>query len=118
MISNESDHDIFIPAKCEIAEVNAHRGIGSQVHSLINTSSPNPCQKSSLKFNFGESPVRPEGKDRIANLLNGMPDVFVQHDLDFGRTDRVTHRITQETPFKYHTRPIHPQDIEAVRKHI
>ncbi|KAG1925421.1 interleukin-1 receptor accessory protein-like 1-A [Pimephales promelas] len=49
-----------------------------------------------------------------------MPDVFAQHDLDFGRTDKVAHNIklSDETPFKQRARPIHPQDIEAVRKHI
>ncbi|XP_042254131.1 uncharacterized protein LOC121887433 [Thunnus maccoyii] len=49
-----------------------------------------------------------------------MPDVFAQHDSDFGRTDKVTHHIklSDETPFKLRPRPIHPQDLEAVRKHI
>lgn len=49
-----------------------------------------------------------------------MPEVFAQHDLHFGQTDKVAHRIklSDETPFKQRPRPIHPADIEAVRKHI
>lgn len=49
-----------------------------------------------------------------------MPEVFAQHDLDFGRMDQVRHHIklSDDTPFKLRARPIHPQDIEAVRKHI
>lgn len=41
-------------------------------------------------------------------------------DSDFGRTDKVTHHIklSDETPSKEPARPIHPQDIGAVRKHI
>lgn len=40
--------------------------------------------------------------------------------LIFGRTDKVAHQIklSDETPFKHRPRPIHPQDIDAVRKHL
>lgn len=49
-----------------------------------------------------------------------MPEVFAQNDLDFGRTDQVNHQIklSDETPFKHRARPIHPHDLEAVRKHL
>lgn len=61
-----------------------------------------------------------EWKEWIIEKLNSMPDVFAQHDLDFGRTDKIKHHIklSDETPFKHKARPIHPQDIEAVRKHL
>ncbi len=41
-------------------------------------------------------------------------------DMDFGHTDKVKHRIklSDETPFKHRPRPIHPQDVSAVRKHL
>lgn len=40
--------------------------------------------------------------------------------MDFGRTDKVKHRIKlyDETPFKHRARPIHPRDTEAVRQHL
>lgn len=49
-----------------------------------------------------------------------MPEVFAQNDLDFGRTDRVKHqnKLLDETQFKHRARPIHPHDLEAVRKHL
>lgn len=127
VISNESDHDIVIPAKCTIAEMSAYQIILLKEHSIANqseapqespgTQSP---QKPTLSFNFGDSPVPPEWKQRITQKLQSMPDVFAHHDLDFGRTDKVRHHIklSDESPFKLHARPIHPQDIAAVRKHI
>ncbi|XP_037390653.1 uncharacterized protein LOC119262492 [Pygocentrus nattereri] len=49
-----------------------------------------------------------------------MPEVFAQSDIDFGRTDRVKHHIklSDETPFKHRARPIHPHDLDAVRRHL
>lgn len=69
-----------------------------------------------LDFDFGDSPVPLEWKQCIIEQLNNMPEVFAQHDLDFGRTDQVRHQIklSDETPFKLRARPIHPQDLEAV----
>ncbi|KAJ8375582.1 hypothetical protein SKAU_G00061620 [Synaphobranchus kaupii] len=73
-----------------------------------------------MNFDFGSSPVPPEWKDRITKQLNSMPEVFAQHDLDFGHTENVKHHIklSDETPFKHRARPIHPQDVDAVRKHL
>lgn len=49
-----------------------------------------------------------------------MPEVFSQHDLDFGHTKKVKHHIklSEETPFKYRARPIHPCDVDTVGKHL
>ncbi len=49
-----------------------------------------------------------------------MPEVFASYDMDYGHTDKVKHRIklSNETPFKHRPRPIHPQDVDAVRKHL
>ncbi len=49
-----------------------------------------------------------------------MPEVFSLHDLDYGHTEKVKHQIklSDETPFKYRAQPIHPQDFDAVRKHL
>lgn len=59
-------------------------------------------------------------KERIQNKLNEISNVFSHHDLDFGCTDKVNHHIKlhDTTPFKHRARPIHPQDIEAVRQHL
>lgn len=71
-------------------------------------------------FDFGDSPIPGEWKNRISQKLYSMSEVFALHDLDFGRTDKVTHRIRlhDETSFKPRARPIHQQDLDAVRKHL
>ena len=71
-------------------------------------------------FNFGDSPLSPEWKERVTAKLRAVPEVFSQHDLDFGCTDKVKHciKLSDETPFKQRARPIHPQDLEAVRRHL
>lgn len=61
-----------------------------------------------------------EWKDRISQELHSMPEVFAFHDLDFGRTDKVKHHINLHgnTPFKQRALPIHPQEFDAVHKHL
>lgn len=60
-------------------------------HNVLKPSkpSPSPC----FQFDFGDSSVAAEWRDRITRLLNPMPEVFAQHDLDFGHTDKVKHHI-------------------------
>lgn len=120
VVSNESEHDIIIPAKSVIAELSAMQVILSHKQSVTNPSEPEPSKAADLTFDFGESPVPPEWKDRITRKLNSMPEVFAQNDTDFGRTDKVKHHIklSDETPFKLRARPIHPHDVEAVRQHL
>lgn len=49
-----------------------------------------------------------------------MSEVFAQHDLDYGHTDRVKHyiKLSDDTPFKHRPRPIRPEDVDAVGKHL
>lgn len=119
IVKNESDHDIIISPKSVIAELNAIQSV--QPVTTSNSDTPTkPDQKPKTSFDFGNSPISNDWKKRITEKLNSMPDVFAQHDLDFGRTDKIKHHIklSDETPFKHKARPIHPQDIEAVRKHL
>ncbi|XP_041923983.1 uncharacterized protein K02A2.6-like isoform X2 [Alosa sapidissima] len=48
------------------------------------------------------------------------PTTSAHHELDYGQATRVKHHIKlkDETPFKQRSRPIHPQDYEAVRNHL
>ncbi|KAK7883207.1 hypothetical protein WMY93_029381 [Mugilogobius chulae] len=89
-------------------------------HSVTNANEPNAKTETKLNFNFGDSPISQEWKERITKQLNDMPEVFAHHDLDFGCTSKVKHSIKlhDPTPFKHRARPIHPQDLEAVRKHL
>uniref|UniRef100_A0AAR2JKB7 Gypsy retrotransposon integrase-like protein 1 n=1 Tax=Pygocentrus nattereri TaxID=42514 RepID=A0AAR2JKB7_PYGNA len=119
MLKNESERDIVIPPKCILAELSVIQTVLSQQQS-VNTEEVNSDEKPKLSFNFGDSPVSAEWKDRITKKLNSMPEVFAQSDIDFGRTDRVKHHIklSDETPFKHRARPIHPHDLDAVRRHL
>lgn len=120
IVSNISEHDVVVPVGCRLADISTYQSVLSQQHFVNTPVSAGSPQKPNLHFNFGESPIPPEWKERVVQQLNRMPEVFAQHDLDFGRTDKVAHRIklSDETPFKQRPRPIHPADIEAVRKHI
>ncbi len=73
-----------------------------------------------LILNLGNSPLSQEWKDRIIKKLREIPEVFAQHDLDFGHTQKMKHciKLHDETLFKHCNKPIHPRDIGAVRKHI
>lgn len=73
-----------------------------------------------MEFDFGGSPLPEEWKERVTKLLNSMPEVFSQHDMDFGHTNKVKHHIklSDNTPFKHRARPIHPHHVDAVKKHL
>lgn len=116
VISNRSEQDTFIPALSIVAELGAYGCILSE-HKVTR---PSAEQFSQLDVDFGDSPIPSEWKRRIKAKLNLMSDVFSSHDLDFGCTSRVKHHIHlhDNTPFKHRARPIHPKDIEAVRKHL
>ncbi|KAK7929142.1 hypothetical protein WMY93_005537 [Mugilogobius chulae] len=113
VVKNESGQDICLLPSSVIAELEAYECTINDHH--VSETSPKP-----LSFDFGDSPIPAEWKERVAAKLNAMPEVFAHHDLDFGCTSQVKHRInlSDNTPFKHRARPIHPQDVEAVRKHL
>lgn len=117
ILTNETDQDITIAPLCIIADLSVSPQILSHQVSQNQSSDKQPP---ALTLDFGESPIPPEWKERITSKLRDIPEVFSHHDLDFGCTDKVKHRIKlhDETPFKHRARPIHPQDVEAVRQHL
>ncbi|KAL0153919.1 hypothetical protein M9458_050768 [Cirrhinus mrigala] len=119
VISNPTVHDITIPARCIVAELKAVQSVISNKRSN-KVDVTESVSKSSLEFNFSNSPIPPEWKERLIGQLREMPEVFSLHPQDFGRTDKVKHKINlmDETPFKHRPRPIHPEDMEAVKKHL
>lgn len=119
VLKNESHHDITLPPKAVIAEIHAVKSVQS-VKTPDSDPPTKPDHKPNLDFDFTGSPVPNEWKERITEKLSAMPEVFALHELDFGRTDKIKHHITlnDETSFKHRPRPIHPQDIEAVRNHL
>ena len=106
-----------------LAEVHAIQQVIAKEQCISSSNSNHSKSEpahSKMEFVFGDSPVPPEWKDKVTSLLNSMPEVFAQNDLDFGHTNKVKHHIklSDETPFKHRARPIHPQDVDAVRKHL
>lgn len=73
-----------------------------------------------ITFDFTDSPLSEEWKERITNKLNSIPEVFARGDLDYGHTTAVKYKIHLSDPtlFKQRVRPIHPSDYEAVRLHL
>ncbi len=130
-VRNENEHDVTLPGSCLIAELHAPASVHDSLPAphqstnlvrccAVTPQSASESTKSGLEFDFGESPLPQEWKERITHSLNVYTDVFAQHDLDFGQTSKVKHHIhlRDETPFEQKSRPIHPNDYEAVRKHL
>ena len=88
--------------------------------TVVCNSISSPDSTAVLQFDFSDSPLSEEWKKRITAKLNLMTEVFATHDLDYGCTKAVKHRIklSDPTPFKQRPRPIHPSDFEAVRLHL
>ena len=124
VLRNESKHDIILPAKSVIAEVHALQEVVQNKYTPSNAAHQGDSPKSSedvkLNLNFDGSPLPAEWRKRIEEKLCAMPEVFALHDSDFGRTDKVKHQIklSDQAPFKHRPRPIRPQDLDAVRRHL
>ncbi len=121
VLKNEMQTDLIIPPGAVLAEVHAIQHVieGRHSMSIPECKAANPSQVKVVP-DFGDSPLSCAWKERIADLVNSMPDVFALHELDYGHTDKVKHRINlnDKTPFKQRARPIHPQDVDAVRRHL
>lgn len=134
LLKNETAHDITVPAHCTLADLTAPLSV-SPLTSLKDegrtgsreSPSAGGCHpeysvtsESPITFDFSDSPLSEEWKERIREKLNSIPEVFARDDLDYGHTTAVKHkiRLSDSTPFKQRVRPIHPSDYEAVRLHL
>lgn len=121
VLKNETQVDLTIPPRAVLAEVHT---VQSVIEGRNPVSAPvckvvRPAQ-AKIVPDFGDSPLSSEWRERITDLVSSMSDVFALHDLDYGRTDKVKHHInlSDNRPFKQRPRPIHPQDVDAVRRHL
>ncbi|XP_025752898.1 uncharacterized protein LOC112841852 [Oreochromis niloticus] len=132
LLKNETTHDIILPAHRPLAEISVplsvsparsecmnRTGSSEQKHAQCYTTHK-VRSSDKIQFDFGDSPLSNEWKDRIAGKLNSVSDVFARGELDYGHTTVVRHkiRLSDPTPFKQRPRPIHPSDYEAVRLHL
>lgn len=136
LLKNESAHDIVVPAHRTLAEfsmplsispLTSTHDIKGEVQTSNQTNITAQCftagqvdPENLIQFEFADSPLSKEWKDRITRKLNSIPEVFARGDLDYGHTTAVKHkiRLSDPTPFKQRARPIHPSDYEAVRLHL
>lgn len=123
VLKNESQHDVVIPSKIRVAEVNSIHSVLPRSQDSVLTPPVDQTRlldNSKIEFNLDDSPLTPEWKERVTRKFNSMHEVFACHDLDFGHTTKTKHhiRLHDETPFKHKARPIHPKDIQAIRKHL
>ncbi|KAK7925002.1 hypothetical protein WMY93_007312 [Mugilogobius chulae] len=134
LVKNETAHDIRIPAGHMIAEVSLPKAVSvlpddnkiaateksQSAPNVATCTSLQTSESNQLTFDFTDSPLSEEWKERITKKLNSMSEVFALNDLDYGHTTQVKHRIrlSDHTPFKQRPRPIHPSDYEAVRLHL
>ncbi|XP_076851615.1 uncharacterized protein LOC143502786 [Brachyhypopomus gauderio] len=116
VLRNETDHDITLTPNRVLAELHALQQILPSDTLPITAS----VTDANIKFDFDDSPIPTEWRERIECKLRAMPEIFAHHDLDFGHTNQVKHRIklSDEAPFKQRARPIHPQDFDAVKRHL
>lgn len=115
LIQNESKKTTSIPVGTVIAEMRA-------VDTVI------PIQPHDLSsevldpglFNFGDSPIPEEWKDRLRQKLAKRRNVFSLHEWDVGLAKGVEHhiRLHDTRPFRERSRRIAPADIDDVRRHI
>ena len=135
LVKNETAHNIRLPRGHDIAKLSFPTAVSclpAQSNKVARSEPPRPGSSSAtcntmhvsdggkLTFDFGDSPLSAEWKNRITKKLNSVLDVFALNDLDFGHTTEIKHRIrlSDPTPFKQRPRPIHPSDYEAVRRHL
>lgn len=125
VVRNKTDRDICLPVRCIIGELCAFKEIvPTQNTASCSSQQQQPSQtnnqpSSQLNFDFGES-LPDEWKFHMIDKLNTFSDIFSHHDLDYGHATKVKHsiKLKDETPFKQRPRPIHPQDYDAVRRHL
>nr|XP_054593910.1 uncharacterized protein LOC129160869 [Nothobranchius furzeri] len=91
-IYNESDHDVVIPPKCIIAQMNTYQTICSKQLSAAGSAEPSqePLEtktlpKSTLNFNFDGSPISSEWKDHMTKQLDSMAAQTVKHHIGLSR---------------------------------
>ncbi|KAI4871331.1 hypothetical protein NFI96_009730, partial [Prochilodus magdalenae] len=71
-------------------------------------------------FDFGDSPMPEEAKQRLCQKMLERREVFSCHEWDVGCSKSTKHeiRLTDPKPFRERSRRLAPADIEDVRKHL
>ncbi|XP_031749277.1 uncharacterized protein LOC116407661 [Xenopus tropicalis] len=81
-------------------------------------STPVSASVSNLAFDFGDSPVSEEWKQRLSNGLLERRQVFSTDEMDVGRAKSTQHtiRLSDSTPFRERPRRVPPKDREDLQR--
>ncbi len=85
-LRNESNRDVILQSNAVVAEVHAIESVLPRECEKDSVPNSQCSSKPEITFDFVDSPLSQEWKDRVSKKLNDMSEVFAQHDLDFGRT--------------------------------
>lgn len=77
-------------------------------------------QLSKDSFNFGDSPVTEDWKQRLTKKMLERANVFSYHEFDVGCSRSTQHHIglTEDKPFRERSRRLAPADLEDIRQHL
>lgn len=89
-----------------------------QVATRAEKESPNALTVSS--FDFGNSPMPEDARNRLCHKMLERKDVFSCHEWDVGCSKNTKHdiRLTDTRPFRERSRRLPLADLEDVRKHL
>ena len=111
-LQNLSTRPVMIPAKAVLCDL--HRvSVESEEEPLIKTSDPAVLNK----FDWPEDRQHAQ---LLKELLSKWSDAFCAHDLDYGHTDKVRHRIklSDNNPIKIPHRRIPPGVYSELKDHL
>lgn len=100
-LKNEIEHNVDLPPRIWLAEVNSIQSVMPKDQNAVLTSSSvnqtKSPEDSKIDFNFNNSPLIPEWKEIVTRKLNSMHKVFACHDLDLWshHQDQTPYPITQ-----------------------
>lgn len=115
LLKNESAKPKAIPKGTVIAYVHQ----ADVVTQLQQVETP-PSSLDPAIFNFGDSPISKNWKNRLAQKLADRPEVFSLSEWDVGLARGVEHhiRLKDPSPFRERVRRLAPAEIDDVRKHL
>ncbi|CAM5082570.1 unnamed protein product, partial [Eretmochelys imbricata] len=114
LIANGTSRDIFVRRGQKIADLFEPESIVKpQCETQVPTIDP-------AKFDFGDSPVSEDWKDRLRKKLCERSKVFSLHEWDVGCAKGVEHniRLHDSRPFRERSRKIALSEMEDVRHHL
>lgn len=117
-LRNVSNHSVTLKHGMQIAHLYPVDVINAVPEKK--QSEPFTPQLSPSSFNFADSPVPPEWKERLCRKMMERKEVFSCSEFDVGCARSTQHsiRVTEDKPFRERSRRLPPSDLEDVRKHL